>query len=141
MNDLEKDLNDSRAKVPTVTEDTKKEPSSPPSSAPEKVSVEVRVAFLPMYIYRHSYHLLYPYIYISVSTHISVSEFCQAEKGLFTQNGWLRAPLASAHIGSRVRVIRALARYVCDGQVDAYLPPHVNEGIALWQVKHDNGDR
>eukprot|EP01036_Dinobryon_divergens_P030320 gene30320-39546_t len=72
MNDLEKDLNDSRAKVPTVTEDTKKEPSSPPSSAPEKVSVE-------------------------------------AEKGLFTQNGWLRAPLASAHIGSRVRVIRALA--------------------------------
>ena len=40
-----------------------------------------------------------------------------------------------------MRVMRALARYVCDGQVDAYLPPHVNEGTALWQVKHDNGDR
>ena len=44
MHDLEKDLNYSKTKTPTISDGTKKDPSSLPSSTPDKVSVEV--AFL-----------------------------------------------------------------------------------------------
>jgi hypothetical protein len=42
------------------------------------------------------------------------------------------------HLGSRCRFFYEGA--VVDGRVEAFLPAAVNEGLALWHVRHDDGD-
>lgn len=64
----------------------------------------------------------------------------EEDKMSMLEEGWTFDARMEKRIGLRVR--RFFPNYGrSDGTIVAYLPPEVNDGVCLWHVLHDDGDR